>query len=168
MQSTQQWCRVLMPSDPRSNTALAAYPCNPHTAPQTQCQVYVIKREKITCWILLQRELPICFLQDSPFLWSLLQTLVKIFLCFWERWIVSEATNKYTYKSYYIVRDTSTPWHEFISNTELSSHQLQFHFHLPKGILALTLLTAYKHSKAVGNPYYFHYFDPMDLILLHM
>lgn len=45
----------------------------------------------------------------------------------------------------------STPWHEFISNTELSSHLLQLHFRMPKGISALTLVTAYKNSQAVDN-----------------
>lgn len=61
----------------------------------------------------------------------------------------------------------SAPWHEFISSTELSSHQLQFHFHLPKGVLALMLLTAYKHPQPVGDSWFFYYFDSLDLILLN-
>lgn len=92
--STKQWCRIPMPSDPRSNTAIAIYPRSSHSTSQIECHVYSIKKKNHLLKSVTKRWLSIYFLQDSPFFALFLQTLVKIYLCFWERWIVSEATNK--------------------------------------------------------------------------
>lgn len=74
MGSTEQWCRTPMPSDPRSNTAVAGYPCSSHSTSQSECQVYHAGEKKNHLLkTVSEREISICFLQDSPFFALFLQ-----------------------------------------------------------------------------------------------